>query len=91
MYKRGGTMFVSSRALIVLFTLIIGVGATPADEVLVTATVYNADPRQCNADYLTTASGKKINESNPQGLVNNDIRLGKWNNVKLEIWRPKKN
>lgn len=140
MYKRGGTMFVSSRALIVLFTLIIGVGATPVDEVLVTATVYNADPRQCNADYLTTASGKKINESNPQGhrwiavsrdlepfgftfgtkvlisnagemngvwtvedrmnkrwvhrvdfLVNNDIRLGKWNNVKLEIWRPKKN
>ena len=67
MYKRGGTMFVSSRALIVLFTIIIGVGATPADEVLVTATVYNADPRQCNADYLTTASGKKINESNPQG------------------------
>lgn len=26
----------------------------------VTATVYNADPRQCNADYLTTASGSRI-------------------------------
>ena len=24
-------------------------------------------------------------------LVNNDIRLGKWNDVKLEIWRQKKN
>jgi 3D (Asp-Asp-Asp) domain-containing protein len=34
---------------------------------LVTATIYHATPEQCNADYLTTASGKKINEDNPQG------------------------
>mgnify|MGYP001182668942 FL=1 len=34
---------------------------------LVTATIYHADPAQCNADYLTTASGKSINEANPQG------------------------
>ena len=33
----------------------------------VTATIYHADPKQCNADYLTTASMKKINASNPQG------------------------
>lgn len=35
--------------------------------VFVTATIYHADPRQCNADYLTTASLKKINKANPQG------------------------
>jgi 3D (Asp-Asp-Asp) domain-containing protein len=35
--------------------------------VYVVATIYHADPRQCNADYLTTASLKKINKSNPQG------------------------
>jgi len=35
--------------------------------VLVTATIYHADPVQCNADFLTTASLKKINPSNPQG------------------------
>ena len=35
--------------------------------VLVTATIYHADPKQCNADYLTTASLKTINASNPQG------------------------
>jgi len=34
---------------------------------LVTATIYHADPKQCNSDYLTTASMKKIDESNPQG------------------------
>ena len=28
--------------------------------VFVTATIYHADPRQCNKDYLTTASMKKI-------------------------------
>lgn len=33
----------------------------------VTATIYHADPSQTNADYLTTASLKKINKSNPQG------------------------
>ena len=35
--------------------------------ILVTATIYHADPAQCNADYLTTASLKTINKSNPQG------------------------
>lgn len=33
----------------------------------VTATIYHADPKQCNADYLTTASLKKINPNNPAG------------------------
>lgn len=35
--------------------------------VLVTGTIYHADPAQCNADYLTTASMKKINPDNPAG------------------------
>jgi 3D (Asp-Asp-Asp) domain-containing protein len=35
--------------------------------VLVTATIYHADPKQTNADFLTTASLKKINPDNPQG------------------------
>ena len=35
--------------------------------IFVTATIYHADPRQCNADYLTTASLKKINPKNPAG------------------------
>lgn len=35
--------------------------------VLVTATIYHADPAQCNEDYLTTASLKKINPDNPRG------------------------
>jgi len=33
----------------------------------VLATIYHADPAQTNADYLTTASLKKIDESNPAG------------------------
>ena len=33
----------------------------------VVATIYHADPAQTNADYLTTASLKTINEANPQG------------------------
>jgi len=33
--------------------------------VMVTATIYHADPKQCNADYLTTASLKKINSQSP--------------------------
>ena len=33
--------------------------------ILVTATIYHADPKQCNADYLTTASMKKIDPKNP--------------------------
>tara|TARA_R110000803_G_scaffold142923_1_gene209135 strand:- start:50 stop:400 length:351 start_codon:yes stop_codon:yes gene_type:complete len=47
--------------------------------VVVTATIYHADPRQCNADYLTTASLKKINKANPQGhrwiAVSRDLEL----------------
>ena len=35
--------------------------------VLVVATIYHADPAQTNADYLTTASLKKINPENPEG------------------------
>ena len=35
--------------------------------IIVVATIYHADPAQCNADYLTTASMKTINENNPQG------------------------
>lgn len=49
------------------------------EEVMVTATIYHATPEQCNADYLTTASGKKINEENPQGhrwvAVSRDLEL----------------
>lgn len=33
--------------------------------IIVTATIYHADPKQCNADYLTTASLKKINPESP--------------------------
>lgn len=33
--------------------------------ILVTATIYHADPKQCNDDYLTTASLKKINSKSP--------------------------
>ena len=33
----------------------------------VLATIYHADPAQTNADYLTTASLKKIDENNPAG------------------------
>jgi len=33
--------------------------------VLVTATIYHADPAQCNEDYLTTASLKRINPEDP--------------------------
>ena len=33
--------------------------------IIVTATIYHADPKQCNADYLTTASMKKINSKSP--------------------------
>jgi 3D (Asp-Asp-Asp) domain-containing protein len=33
--------------------------------IIVTATIYHADPKQTNADYLTTASLKKINPQCP--------------------------
>ena len=39
---------------------------TLALTILVTATIYHADPKQCNEDYLTTASMEKIDISNPQ-------------------------
>ncbi len=32
-----------------------------------TATIYHAVPEQTNADYLTTASLRKINKENPMG------------------------
>ncbi len=41
-----------------LFIFVIGV---------VTATIYHAVPEQTNADFLTTASLKKINPNNPAG------------------------
>lgn len=34
---------------------------------IVTATIYHAVPEQTNADFLTTASLKKINADNPAG------------------------
>lgn len=34
--------------------------------IIVTATIYHAVPEQTNADYLTTASLKKIDADNPQ-------------------------
>ena len=34
---------------------------------VVVATIYHADPAQCNEDFLTTASMKKINPKNPEG------------------------
>lgn len=34
---------------------------------IVTATIYHAVPEQTNADFLTTASLKKINPNNPVG------------------------
>jgi len=50
---------------IILISIILLWGKEQED-VLVTATIYHATPEQCNEDYLTTASGKKINEFNPQ-------------------------
>lgn len=32
---------------------------------MVTATIYHADPKQCNADFTTTADGSKIDTTNP--------------------------
>jgi len=36
------------------------------DKTIVTATIYHADPSQCNADFLTTASMKKIDSLSPE-------------------------
>lgn len=57
---------------------------------LVTATVYHADPAQTNADYLTTASLKKINPKNPEGhrwiAVSRDLeKLGFTMGTKVRI------
>ena len=46
--------------IIILMTLVMLWGKE-TEETIVTATIYHATPEQCNADYLTTASGKKIN------------------------------
>jgi len=56
----------------------------------VTATVYHADPKQCNADFLTTASMQKINPSNPAGhrwiAVSRDLeKLGFVFGVKVKV------
>jgi len=63
---------------IILMTIVMLWGKE-TEEVIVTATIYHATPEQCNADYLTTASGKKINEENPQGhrwvAVSRDLEL----------------
>jgi len=59
-------LFVSSRALGLLFTIIIGVGATPVDEISVTATVYHAVEGQTDDTPLITASGKHIDPSSPE-------------------------
>lgn len=58
--------------------------------VLVTATIYHADPKQCNADYLTTASMQKINPNNPAGhrwiAVSRDLeKLGFVFGVKVKV------
>lgn len=64
--------------IIILMTIVMLWGKE-TEEVIVTATIYHATPEQCNADYLTTASGKKINEENPQGhrwvAVSRDLEL----------------
>lgn len=64
--------------IIILMTIVMLWGKE-TEEVMVTATIYHATPEQCNADYLTTASGKKINEENPQGhrwvAVSRDLEL----------------
>ena len=63
---------------IILMTIVMLWGKE-TEEVIVTATIYHATPEQCNADYLTTASNKKINEENPQGhrwvAVSRDLEL----------------
>ena len=64
--------------IIILMTIVMLWGKE-TEEVMVTATIYHATPEQCNADYLNTASGKKINEENPQGhrwvAVSRDLEL----------------
>ena len=64
--------------IIILMTLVMLWGKE-TEETIVTATIYHATPEQCNADYLTTASGKKINENNPQEhrwvAVSRDLEL----------------
>jgi 3D (Asp-Asp-Asp) domain-containing protein len=49
-----------------LLILLVIFCSNKVDVASVTATIYHADPRQCNADYLTTASLKKINPEAPE-------------------------
>ena len=58
--------------------------------ILVTATIYHADPKQCNADFLTTASLKKINPISPEEhrwiAVSRDLeKLGFVFGVKVKV------
>jgi len=58
--------------------------------ILVTATIYHADPAQTNADYLTTASLKKIDEKQPEKhrwiAVSRDLeKLGYTMGVKVKV------
>ncbi len=58
--------------------------------VFVTGTVYHADPKQCNADYLTTASMKKIDPKDPSKhrylAVSRDLeRLGFTMGTKVRV------
>jgi 3D (Asp-Asp-Asp) domain-containing protein len=54
------------KVLLYLF-LVMGNGNSPTKiSTQVTATIYHATPEQTNADYLTTASMKKIDSTNPR-------------------------
>lgn len=58
--------------------------------ILVAATIYHADPKQCNADFLTTASMEKIDSENPGGhkwiAVSRDLeKLGFVFGVKVKV------
>jgi len=54
------------KTLLLLLLVVIFCSNKKVDVASVTATIYHADPRQCNADYLTTASLKKINPEAPE-------------------------
>ena len=58
--------------------------------VFVTGTIYHADPKQCNADYLTTASMKKMDPKDPSKhrylAVSRDLeRLGFTMGTKVRV------
>ena len=54
------------RTLLLLLLVVIFCSNKKVDVASVTATIYHADPKQCNADYLTTASLKKIDPDAPE-------------------------